>query len=366
MAYGSPLTSTVPTPGVTAGPLYAEDVNDFLEELQDIVEARVTPAGMDISSDLSFLSGGTNYRAKDLKAASYENQASALSAATYPTSLYFSGIDGNLYANDASGRQVQITAAGAVNASTTGGITGSGYGASGVEVNWDSGSSAYLMKAGSAADDYASVICQSLLLQDGSGNSAEIVTPSLSADKTWTLPSAYPAGNGYMVAMSTAGVLSTTTTPTFGTVTAGTVTSTGHVVVSGTNLYKHGVRYRVISPHTAGLSSFNRNGAKISAASGSATAYVPLNFDEGQHVSDVSVYWDPAGTGSKVMSIVSIDEAGTEVTVATRTFTSSSKSDYTITGSDFTVASEKSYYLLISAGDTGDDIHLIRVQYDQP
>src|SRR5262245_50378214 len=106
MSYGDALGVSAPVVSTTVGPDYAEDVNAFLEALQAVVEQPVRPGDMDISADLSFLSGGTNYRAKDLKAASFSLEGSALNAVTYPRTLYFTGASGDIYVNDGSGNQI--------------------------------------------------------------------------------------------------------------------------------------------------------------------------------------------------------------------------------------------------------------------
>lgn len=231
MAYGDSLGVTAPVVGTTAGPDYADQVNEFLEALQDVVEAKVTPAGIDINTDLSLFSSGSYYRLKDALAVTFRDQTSALSAATYPTSIYFSG--GECYANDGAGNQIQLTAGGIVNTSTTGGITGSGYGTSGVELAWDSGNQAYNLWANSTTTTYADVVLDDVKLYDGSSNFITLSAPSIVSDYTITFPTAVPASTS-VVQMAATGTLSASPSAnitTTGTVSAGTATVTGALTV---------------------------------------------------------------------------------------------------------------------------------------
>ncbi len=228
MSYGTSLGITLPTVGTTAGPTWATDLNTAIQDVIDVLETKVTPAGMDINADLSFRSSGTSYRAKDLKAVSLTNQDSTLAAATYPSTLFSTDVDGELYYNDNNGRQVQVTSDGAVNVSTSGGITGSGYGSTSVEVNWDSANMQYKLRSGSGADDYADVLCRDLKLNDGSANTLTVSAPALAADYTLTLPNAVPAASNSLLEMDTSGNVTTTKTPS-----VTTVTTSGALAVGG-------------------------------------------------------------------------------------------------------------------------------------
>lgn len=234
MSYGTSLGITLPTVGVTAGPTWASNLNTAISAIVAVLETKVTPAGMDINADLSFRSGGTSYRAKDVKAVSLTNQDSTLAAGTYPTTLFSTDADGELYYNDNSGRQVQVTSDGSVNVSTTGGITGSGYGTGSVEVNWDSGTSTYRMRDGAGADDFAHIAVDDVKLNDGSAHTLTVAAPAMAADYTLTLPNAVPAASNSLLEMATSGAVTTTKTPAVTSLTTtGAVTATGAVSAAG-------------------------------------------------------------------------------------------------------------------------------------
>jgi hypothetical protein len=275
MAYGQTHTQPLPTVGATAGTTYATYINAVLSEIRTTLDAKVTPAGMDMSADLSMRSGADYYGVTNAHRLGLYSQAAALSAGTYPTALYAAG--GNLYFNDDSGNQIQVTSAGAVNVASAGGITSAGgYGSSGVEVNWDTS----LYHFYSAASTYSDIRVRGVKLDDTSANWIRLLAPSLSADYTITFPAAVPATNNTVVACSTTGTLTFTATPTVtsltttGAVSVGTtlgvtgaatlsstlgvtglITATGgvtcaankDVTLSGTGKIVHGSRTLVIS-----------------------------------------------------------------------------------------------------------------------
>jgi hypothetical protein len=226
---------------------------------------------MDINADLSFTSGATAYRAKDVKALSLTNQASTLSASTYACTLFSTDADGELYWNDNNGRQVQLTTDGSVNVSTTGGVTGSGYGTGSVEVNWDAANTRYKMRSGAATDDYASVLLNDLQLNDGSTNTLTVAAPSLSADYTLTLPTAVAASDGSLVTMSTAGALASTMAPS-----VTTLTTSGAVTVGG------GLRLGAVQTYSGNQTVTTADSVIIWTASAGQTLTLPASPATGQ------------------------------------------------------------------------------------
>lgn len=346
MAYGNAISATLPTVSVTAGPTYATQVNAFLQALQQVVEAKVTPSGVDISADLSFLSGSTYYSASNLKAAKFHNESAALSAASYPTSLYFTGTDGNLYVNDGANRQIQITTGGAVNVSTTGGITGSGYGSGSVEVNWDSGNSAYRMRSGAATDNFADVVVDDVLLNDGSGNYVTVASPALSADYTLTLPSAVAGGSGYMVTMDASGNLGTTTTPTFSTATIST-TSTFSGKATFAVEYAHPQRIRHVTAMEMESSLATFQGASNEVyweCSGTQNIYIPIPLTEGDRFEQLLIWIETsANAGTRTLQIGYFNDTVGVYTYpggaySTTTTTTSSRFALTLNLTDITIS----------------------------
>jgi hypothetical protein len=388
--YGSALGVTAPTVSVTAGPTYATQVNAFLAALQTVVEAKVTPSGMDMNADLSMLSSGTYSRLKDALGVSFNN-GSLLSATTYPTTLYFSG--GELYANDASSNQVKITNGGAVNVSASGGITGSGYGSSSVEVNWDSGNVAYRMRSGSGANSFADVVCDDVLLNDGSGNYLTIAAPAMAADYTATLPNAVPASNNTLLTMATTGAITNTGTPTLTSITTtgagsigttlgvtGLITATAgltaaanqHVTVSGTGRFKHGAMELVIPgcafhPLDEAINFDYSEAGSITNSSADGTIFVcPLHFPVGTRVTSAvwTVYHDILDANTRTYKIRYRLLSGGDGDVDSDTSTTTG--DTTVTNATGFTAATGTQYLLHWTARASDAIVGVVISYDFP
>lgn len=391
--YGVAHTSTIPTVSVTAGPTYATQINAAISELRATVDAKVTPAGMDINANLSFLSGGTYSAAIDLGRVNFQNRASTIAAASNPVALF--AANGELYYNDNSSRQIQVTNAGALNLSATGGITGSGYGSAGVEVNWNTANTEYRFKSGSGADDFAHIKANDLLLNDGSGNFIRFASPAIASDYTVTWPTAVPAStlpvlmasDGTLSASGTLANLVTFTTSGNGTV-GGTLTSTGlitatagvtaaanqHVTVSGTGRFKHGSMERII-PGPAAISAdwtisyaVNATGASWLYGSGGAILF-PLDFAIGTRITQIDVFARFDGTTSKTLGFRQTD--GTTLTSQTAASTTDfgATPGYTISlvlSPQVTIANGNMYYVSVSGGDVADLIFHVKVAYDFP
>ena len=154
----------------------------------------ITPAGLNISSDLSF----NGNQATTLKAVAYQAQGSLSTL----LSTYVVGAD--LYYNDGSGNAIQITKSGSVNA-TSSGISSGTASASFV---------AGVLVVNSAPLTPANIQAGSILLGNNVANSKFLTLspPSaMAANYTVTLP-ALPAVNNSFVTMDTSGNLRAVTT----------------------------------------------------------------------------------------------------------------------------------------------------------
>lgn len=392
MPYGSSLGTSLPTVSVTAGPTYATQVNAFLTAIQTTVEAKVTPGGFDMTSDLSFLSGATYRRVKDLLGASFQNQTSALNATTYPRTAYFTGSDNDFWVNDGAGRQIQLTTGGAVNVSTTGGITGSGYGSGGVAINWNSGLQAYQLKAGSGVDAFASSICKNLQINDASGNYLTIASPALASDYTITLPAAVPVTSNTVLAMSSAGVVTASATPTVTTITttgaatigaAATVGSTlgvtGKITASGDislpTRFLH-ISSMMIADEGNGIGPTGTGNNPHFDAPGTVSYFVPLPLLEGDLLISITILGTTSATaGTRTLAIgywnTTVGTWQYAGGAATVTWAASSGTSHTATvsitvGSPLTTGTNVGllggYLTLV----TGDSLFGARVGYSRP
>lgn len=222
MSYGTDLGIELPVVNTTPGVEAANMVGDALEALIAVLETKVTPAGMSMSSDLDFKVGANYAAAINLGHSGYQNKSAAISAATYPNSLYF--VDGLAYLNDGLGNQIQVsTSDGELNISSTGGITGTGYGDPGIAVNWSAGNNAYQFLLGTGSNDYADIWAKDVRLSDDSDHFLRLAAGSMSDNYTLTFPTAVATvnsvGNTPIVSMNASGTLTTTDSPQFETLT---------------------------------------------------------------------------------------------------------------------------------------------------
>lgn len=115
------MSLPIPGVGVTSGPTYATDVNNCLTIIDSHNHStgsgtQITPAGINISSDLSFLSNNAIL----LRSMRMASQSSVLALAADLNCLFT--VNGDLYYNDGSGNNVRITQSGGV-AGTPGSIS---------------------------------------------------------------------------------------------------------------------------------------------------------------------------------------------------------------------------------------------------
>jgi len=114
------MNLTLPTVSTTIGPQWATELNAAITTIDshDHSSGKGTPvptSGININANLSF----NNKNLTDVGAITYNNLSSVISDLN---SLYV--LSGDLYFNDASGSNIRITAAGAINVSSVGGIGG--------------------------------------------------------------------------------------------------------------------------------------------------------------------------------------------------------------------------------------------------
>lgn len=197
------MSLVLPGVGTQAGPQYATDVNNSLSiiDTHDHTPGNgvlIPTAGINIDNTLSF----NTFGASDLQRLSLDAQVSPLSGATYPTSLYASGVD--LYFNDGSGNQIQITSSGQVN-TATGNITGLSAPAA---ASYISGSQKFLWQANSGTNLPATMEGASVVVREQvvAGNGVTLSAPtSLAANYTLTFASALPSTTNAITLTNTSG-----------------------------------------------------------------------------------------------------------------------------------------------------------------
>lgn len=305
MAYGDLLVLDLPTVSVTPSVQAYTQWNEALQDLADVVSAKVLPSNITWNADLNLKPAATAYGVTGAQRVQFDALAGLLSAATYPATLYSFG--GNLYYNDASSNQIQITTGGAV-AAAAGNVTGASYGTGGKEVNWDDANATYRMRSGSTTDAYASVSMNDALLNDGSGNFLRIGAPAMAGDYTMTLPAAVPATSNSVLAMATSGAVTATANPTVTTLTTtGIVTAGGAITSSSTVTATNFILSGGVPSKTLWIPgcAFQTNAEGLTTSigtagfttSGVASLYAPIGLLVG-HVITAVTFWVTNASGA--------------------------------------------------------------------
>jgi len=198
---GTNITSIAkPGIGTTAGPQWATDINASLDAVDGHDHStnkgvRITPAGVNINSDLEF----NQNSASELKNVIFD---SSVTAATTSYSMYQAS--GNLYWRNGSGTAVQITTGSSVNAGA-----GSISGMSGTDagVTYADSSKTFNFFTDSANEDYGKMAHADLLLfkytNDNTGDT-DYVTIAANAGVSGSSGTIYvPSENGTFLTTAT-------------------------------------------------------------------------------------------------------------------------------------------------------------------
>lgn len=217
------MSLPIPVTGTTPGPNWANDYNSCLTLIDAHDHSpgngvQITPAGLNISSDLSF----SNNSITTLLKASFSSQSGALSGTNF-----LSFVSGNLYVNDGSGNQIPITSGGGV-AGSPGSIGSLSAPASATYV---AGSKLFQWQADSgkaAAMDNGAVTIRETNVASAKGVTLQSAS-GLASDYSLTLLSALP-GSTQALNVTNAGVLSTISYDSIGS----SMTSTGANAIAAT------------------------------------------------------------------------------------------------------------------------------------
>lgn len=224
----SNMSLPIPVVGVDLGPDYALNVDNCLAILDSHNHSigngvQITPNGLNLNSNVSFLGNS----AVNLLSANFNSQPSALVGTNF-----LSFILGNLYANDGSGNQIQITSGGGV-AGSPGSIgslvspASATYSAGGKTFTWQSG-----VSKAAAMDNGAVTIRQT---DTASANGITISSPNaLGTNYGLVLPAALPVSTQYLTS-DVSGNLSFSTSNQIvaaETRSTGTTVGTGGVAIS--------------------------------------------------------------------------------------------------------------------------------------
>lgn len=360
MPYGTPIGVVLPVVGGTSDALGEQTILDFLNAVNLVLAAKVTPAGIDINGDLSFVSGVTAYGAVDLLKASFTNQASALAAGANPVALYTVGSNGDLYFNNAIGNQIQVTSGAAVNVSSTGGVTGAGYGVGGVEVNWDSVNTKYRLRSGAGINDFADAELGSLRLNDGSGNFLTInPSGSMASDYAVTFPAALPGAQSIMH-VNAAGTINF----------SNSLANNANLTLSGTGKVVHGTRTIMIP----GAGFLPQGGATGSYSVGTyshtsgLTSVCPIQLEVGSRVVSARLRFVRAGGSNPVgFQLHRQPGGGASTSIASASSSSGGPATMDLGVVNHTVLADNGYFAVMTNLDASAyDAYWLAVDVDDP
>lgn len=184
---------TIPAVGITSGPQWATDLVMSLDTI-DLHDhsvgkgVRITPDGLDITSDLSCQSNDLTV----VRSTRYDPQVSTFSLAADVGAVYVSGVD--LYYRDVNGNNIRLTQSGSI-VGTAGVISGL---VSPASASYVPGSSTFVWQ--SAVNTSASLDAGCLVQRNltASSNGITLCAPSaLAANYSLTWPGALPASQKF-------------------------------------------------------------------------------------------------------------------------------------------------------------------------
>jgi len=306
----------LPGVSITGSPTWAQDVNASLILIDQHDHSpgygvQITPSGMNISSDLTFLSNN----AIALRSARFTAQSAVLSLSTDLDCLYVVGVD--LYYNDGNGNHVRITQSGGV-AGSPGSISNltSPASASYVSANqtfvWQSAANT------PANMDFASAIFRNL---SASSKGLTLNPPaSMASDYSLTLPT-LPAANNTFLQVQLDGTISSALVVDNSTIAISSnqliVKSAG---ITATQLASSSVTTNKIADGSVTRPKLSALGQQVSSSSGGYTSSSASYAD----VTNLSVTITTTGRPVYVAMIPFQASSGAEAACGGRVVSSSS------------------------------------------
>ena len=105
------MNLVLPTPGERLGPTWATDINTALTRIDQHDHSSIGKslgvAALTIDADLDFSPGTSDFATTNKKYSGFVNNSGTLAAASFPASVFVTG--GNLFYNNSTGGQVQLT-----------------------------------------------------------------------------------------------------------------------------------------------------------------------------------------------------------------------------------------------------------------
>lgn len=356
---GTPVTQVIPALA-TAGPTYAQNINDFLTEVKTRLEAKVPFSSILGSGGSLDANNNGIINAHHVALYALTSAPTAVSTANLSLSTY----NGDLYWVTSSGT-LQITSGTALNASGIGGIGGDYGGANPAKENFVDATSTYEFY-----DDFGGLIWGytkskgHYFVSTADNSKYAFVQYGGSGTPTYKLPTAPPGANNSAVSLDSTGQFST-----------GTITN--DIVLSGTTKVQHGNRSIVLN-----LSEAVTTGGSLGVAYGGAanrSGYVtigaafPLSVQVaisgvlvGQRLQSVAIRHNKTTAGNTTFRVFkAVDGSNTALSALSTDNTATTHTTTVSLTSPYSVAAAEAYYIDISHPVAGDTVYGIQVTYDQ-
>lgn len=235
---------TLPIPANTGGGTFATQINAVLTELTERVSEPLTIAAIGWNSDAD----AENHSLNNVAQVGLYDQSSLSTDVGAITSF-----GGELYFISSAGA-IQLTENGGLNVAALVGIVGDYGSGNPARVSFEDASATYHFYDDMAGGDYANVKVATLKLDSTAGTNVLTVDWGGSANATYTLPPAVPAGTA-LLRMESDGDIVTTGTVSEALTLSGVLTTSANVVLTGAAKVLHGNQtYYVQAPDTASTS----------------------------------------------------------------------------------------------------------------
>lgn len=370
MARGDNIATSVPSVGAseTGG---TSDILTILTALVTIAETKVTPSEVDMDATLDF----NSQAGENVKYIEFVTQSTSGGNET----LYTKNVTRDeLFYQDSSGTEVQITSNGSLNVAATGSVTGAGYGSGGVAVNWNSAGNNYQMKSGSGADDYAAVTMAGLQLRDGSSHTLTMEAASMSANDTVTWPASVSPTNTNVLTLANSGQMAvggdwqidsgdTQTVASGGSIT---VASGGELNLTDYADLVHGEIQKKLFPFVADNTTWGTDFSGIvtnTTTSGSQRLSYPLGLRTGDRIKSFTLLYATNANPDTVTLDLREAVSGSDSSVESTTTSSTGTVTFTLV-TPYALLDDKQYYLKVThTGTSGSDhqINAVFVTYDR-
>lgn len=327
----------------------------------------IRPGAIKIDGDLTF----TGFSLTNLRAAVYTAQTS------FTTALSTYVIGNDLYFRDGASNQVRLTASGALNMTTVGGIAGD-YTSANANVYYDSAAKTYrFLETAPLPNVWNYVACSGVdLYEQGSGilTRVRLQSPAgLVASYVNTYPAALPASTS-LFQITSAGVMTYSNTVVkavtmteLTTFSAGATATAGqHFTVSAAGRFKHGTLTKNFNAQHGIGTSFNYADGYVVAA-GAADWRIAIPFNEGERLQSYSFRHYGNGVATITYEVNIYDTSAGKTTLATTTITPANAAWGTESaGSVHTFAAGSCLVIQFTASAALPRLGNISLTYDRP